>query len=107
MDNEYVTEVVCTERHKNADDRFARDKERLDKAETHQAEQDERTQKIETLIVQTSEILKNHDAKIENHDQRIGALESKPGKSWENFKNLLIGALTTGLVTAILAFVFK
>ena len=101
MDNkDFVSEEVCAERHTNANEKF-------DGIQSDLKDKEERTRRIESLIITMGEIQKNHDAKIENHDKRIGALESKPGKSWEKFKDILIGALTTGLITAVLAFVFK
>lgn len=106
MDN-FVNEGICAERHTNANDRFARDKERIDKVETHQAEQDERSQKIEILTVQTAEILKTHDEKIESYGQRIGVLENKPAKLWEKLQYAIIGALASGFVAALLASLLK
>ena len=99
-EKENVTEEVCTERQKNAAERFSRDKERLDKVEDRQGKQEERTQKIETLTVQTAEILKNHD-------QRLDVLESKPGKLWDRLVFALIGALATGIAGAIIALIIK
>lgn len=29
------------------------------------------------------EILKNHDEKLDNHEHRLGDLESKPAKRWD------------------------
>ena len=106
-EKENVTEEVCTERQKNAAERFSRDKERLDKVEDRQGKQEERTQKIETLTVQTAEILKNQTDTLKNHDQRLDVLESKPGKLWDRLVFALIGALATGIAGEIIALIIK
>lgn len=101
MDNkDFVNEEVCAERHKNANN----------KIETIQADlkdKEERTRKIEALTVQMGEILKNHESKIQNHDERIVALESRPIKFWDKILYLLIGAMATGLVSTILQHAIK
>lgn len=95
-EQDYVAEEVCTERQKNAAERFGRDKERLDKAE-------EKMEKISDLSIQMGEMLKRDDQRLDNHDQRLDALESKPGKLWDRLVFALIGALASGIITAILA----
>lgn len=95
-ENEYVTEEVCGERQKNAAERFGRDKERLDR-------QEEKMEKVSDLSIQMGEILKNHEAKLNDHDQRIWALESRPGKLWDRLIFALIGALATGIVGALIS----
>lgn len=88
---QYVTEEVCTERQKNAAERFARDKERLDL-------QEKKMEKVSDLSIQMGEMLKRHDDELQNHDKRLETLESKPGRLWDRVIFALIGAIASGFV---------
>lgn len=68
---EQVTSDICDTRRRVMDERFARDKERLDR-------QEDKQDRLETLTVQMGEILKNQNKAIESHDVRITTLEHRP-----------------------------
>jgi hypothetical protein len=101
-EKDFVAEEVCIERQRNATERFARDKKRLDDLEANAKEQDERTRKIESLNIQMGEILKNHESKLQNHEERISAVEQRPMKFWDKLQWLIIGALVTGIISLLL-----
>lgn len=94
-EQQYVGEEVCTERQKNAAERFSRDKERLDR-------QEEKTEKISDLSIQMGEMLKRHDDELQNHEQRISTMENKPRQLWDRLIFALIGALASGLIGMLL-----
>lgn len=99
-EKENVTEEVCTERQKNAAERFSRDKERLD-------HQEEKMEKISELSIQMGEMLKRDDLRLDNHEQRISVMEKRPGQLWDRLVFALIGALATGVIGTLLATIFK
>lgn len=83
-------------REKLCDERFARDKERIEKTE-------ELTAKMSELLVQVTEIQKADHEELQEHSKRITTLESKPAmwvdKVW--------AAGISGVVSAIIAFLVK
>ena len=87
-------------RCKIEDERFARDKERLDGMQDN-------LEKVTTLTVQMGEILKQNNDKIENHDKRLTAIECKPSKMVETVKTSAIVLMVGALITAIAALIFK
>lgn len=97
---ESVNQEVCAQRGKVYDERFARDKERLDKLDNKQ-------DRIETLTVQMGEILKNQNKAIDNHDARITTLEHRPGGMWDKIVSGIIAAVTGGLISALIALILK
>ena len=99
---EPVRYSVCEEHKKVIDERFARDKERLDHMET-------KLDDVQTLSIQMGEILKKYDDKIEgqsreleSHEARIKTLEIKPAKLWDKLVYAALGALASGLVALII-----
>ena len=99
-----VNESVCAERHKLEEERFRRDKHDIedlrDKTEKHA----ELMQQVAETNIKMGEILKTHDAKIENHDQRIGILESKPGKRWDVIVNAALQWIVVAVLAAVVIF---
>ena len=87
-------------RCKIEDERFARDKERLDGMEGN-------VDKVISLTVQMGEILKQNNETLKTHEQRIVAIECKPSKMVESVKTALLVTLGGAFVTAIVALIFK
>lgn len=65
--------------------------------------QEARTEQIQTLIMEISEMIKRHDKTIESHDTRLTALERQPGDAWGKVKSGILSALVTGLVAYFLS----
>lgn len=95
-----MEQSYCNGHKQVIDERFARDKERLDKQESRQ-------ERIETLTVQMGEILKSHNSKLDNHDDRISELEGRPGKLWDRLVGAALGAIGTGLAGALVVLILK
>lgn len=98
---------VCEEHKKVIDERFARDKERLDHMET-------KLDEVQTLSIQMGEILKKYDEKLEgqsreleSHEARIKTLEVKPAKLWDKLVYALLGALASGFAALIVNMAVK
>lgn len=98
---------VCEEHKKVIDERFARDKERLDHMET-------KLDEVQTLSIQMGEILKKYDDKLEgqsreleSHEARIKTLEVKPAKLWDKLVYALLGALASGFAALIVNMAVK
>lgn len=98
---------VCEEHKKVIDERFARDKERLDHMET-------KLDEVQTLSIQMGEILKKYDDKLEgqsreleSHEARLKTLEVKPAKLWDKLVYALLGALASGFAALIVNLVVK
>ena len=98
---------VCEEHKKVIDERFARDKERLDHMETKPDE-------VQTLSIQMGEILKKYDDKLEgqsreleSHEARLKTLEIKPAKLWDKLVYALLGALASGFAALIVNMAVK
>ena len=95
-----VTPDICLQHQRVMDERFARDKERLEKLEDNQS-------RIEILTVQMGEILKNQNEAIKNHTSRLEHLESRPGGLWDKVVSGLIAAVTGALAAAIMALIVR
>ena len=98
---------VREEHKKVIDERFARDKERLDHMET-------KLDEVQTLSIQMGEILKKYDDKLEgqsreleSHEARIKTLEVKPAKLWDKLVYALLGALASGFAALVVNLVVK
>lgn len=97
MNDTPVTEALCAARRQTDDERFARDKSRLGKAEA-------RLDDVEKLMHQLSEcntkltaILEAQTKDIEDHEARLAAIEKKPGTYWDKVVAAIIGAAVSAL----------
>lgn len=97
MNDTPVTEALCAARRQTDDERFARDKSRLGKAEA-------RLDDIEKLMHQLSEcntkltaIIEAQTKDIEDHKARLAEIEKKPGTYWDKVVAAIIGAAATAL----------
>ncbi|MGJ4851424.1 hypothetical protein ACH6CV_14370 [Bacillota bacterium Meth-B3] len=75
------------------DERFSRDKQRLDKQE---ATLDE----IKMLNVKLTEMIERHDEAVRKHDDRLAAIEKQPADTWGKVKAAIIGAVASGIAMA-------
>lgn len=95
-DNPFVTEPLCQERRKIEEERLARDKERLDRYE-------ELLSKVSSCQIQLTEISKNHESKLTDHEKRIDEIEHQP-KAW---MDKIISGIIAAVVAALMGVVFK
>lgn len=90
-------------RDKLYDERFARDKERIENHEAHMKEQDEAIRKVQDLTIEMGEMIKRHDERLADQGQRIKIIEQKPGRRWD----LIIDKIITVLVAAAVSALFN
>lgn len=74
MNNTPVNEAVCAARRKIDDERFSRDKDRLDNIEPLM-------RKLSECTVQNAQIIKAHESKLSDHEKRLDEIEHQP-KAW-------------------------
>lgn len=97
---ETITPEICLQHQRVMDERFARDKERLEKLEDNQ-------DRIEILTIQMGEILKNQNETLKNHTTRLEHLESRPGGLWDKVVSGIIAAVTGGLAAALMGLIIR
>ena len=85
-----VSEQLCRERRIVEEERFRRDKERLDKM-------DKLTEKLSQCTVQNAQIIKHHEEKLIDHERRIDNIEHRPGSWWDKVITGLIAAAVAAL----------
>ena len=100
MSNETVSKDMHDGRCQIEDERFARDKERIEKTE-------ENLHKISEASVLFTEILKRHECELDDHGKRIVAIESKPSKLVNAAQIAAISALASSLVAGVVALILK
>jgi hypothetical protein len=85
-------------REKLYDERFARDKERIERHEEHMKEQDAERKELRELTIEMSEMIKRHDERILDHGARLKAIETKPGKRWDMVIDKIVNAVVAACV---------
>jgi hypothetical protein len=86
---ETVSKEYCVSNHKNVDERFGRDLERIRATE-------ELTRKLSDLTIEMQQMIKRHDDEILKHDNRISALEKRPGQLMDKIINAIISLFVGG-----------
>lgn len=90
-----MTAVLCQERMHNHDERFSRDKERLDNHENRIKTTEEAVILLTSLQAKTTEEAKEAA-------DRLRRLERRPGALWDR----VIGAAISALVAGVIAYFF-
>ena len=85
-------------RDKLYDERFQRDKERIEEHERHMKEQDAERKVLRELTIEMSEMIKRHDERITEHGTRITAMEQKPGRRWDMVIDKVVNAVVAACV---------
>ena len=80
------------------DERFARDKERIERHEEHMKEQDAERKELRELTIEMSEMIKRHDERIADQGARIKAMEQKPGRRWDMVIDKIVNAVVAACV---------
>lgn len=94
---EMVSETLCSERQKIQDERFARDKERIENLEKMCGELKQLSTQMGELLKKYDEQLGEHKAELKQQEERLTAIEQRPLRWWEK----LSGAVATSLGAAI------
>ena len=95
-----VDENLCKERQRIHDERFARDKERIEDLERI-------CDKLNRLSIEMSELVKKHDEQLAAQAQRLEAVEAKPLRWWEKFTGAIITALGSAIGGGMLALLIQ
>ena len=85
-------------RDKLYDERFQRDKERIENHEAHMKEQDDAIRKVQDLTIEMGEMIKRHDESLHDQAQRIRQIEQKPGKRWDMVIDKIVNAVVAACV---------
>lgn len=93
MDNQYRDKLI--------DERFARDKERIEEHERHMKQQDDERRDLKETMIRMGELLDKYDEKLESHEKRIDAIEQKPGRRWDMVIDKIITVIVAGFVAYI------
>jgi hypothetical protein len=91
-----VMQAVCDERHKVEDERFARDKERLDGVEKAQ-------QELINVSTKLTQMIEYQQEQVKDHNNRLSDIEKRPGSWLDTIKSAIIAAvigIIAGLFTA-------
>lgn len=84
--SETVSDALCRERQRVQDERFARDKERIEDLEKI-------CEKLNRLSIEMGELIKKHDEELNHQSRRLQVIEQKPLRWWEKFAGAVITAL--------------
>ena len=76
--SETVSDALCRERQRVQDERFARDKERIEDLEKI-------CEKLNRLSIEMGELIKKHDEELNHQSRRLQVIEQKPLRWWEKF----------------------
>ena len=93
-----VDENLCKERQRIHDERFARDKERIEDLERI-------CDKLNRLSIEMGELVKKHDEQLAQQAQRLDSIERKPLRWWEKFAGATVTALGSAVGGGVLAIV--
>lgn len=97
---EPVDKAVCEAKCKVMDERFARDLRDIDDCK-------DRLKKIEELTIQMAELVKTsqeaNQKALEDHDDRLDALEHRPSMWWDKLLSAGISAGVAAIISAIAA----
>ena len=96
---EYVTKEAYEGRCKIADERFARDKDRVDRLEKMIEESHELAQSDHELATEMKSMRKD----IDSLSKRQEIIEQKPAKRWEQAMGYIMAAVLSGVVGYFIA----
>lgn len=96
MDN-YVSEELCRERRCLQDERFSRDRERLEKGE-------DKIDSVEKAVVLLTEMAKQTKEDLADHDKRLETLEHRPNMWLDKGIAAGISAVVSGIIAFVFAF---
>ena len=90
--SETVSDALCRERQRVQDERFARDKERIEDLEKI-------CEKLNRLSIEMGELIKKHDEELNHQSRRLQVIEQKPLRWWEKFAGAVIIYVQRALIS--------
>lgn len=105
MDENSVNREYCTEHNKLIDERFARDKTRLDDQGRRLNGVDDCIKELTICQTQMSELLKRHSDELHEIDNRLSEQEQKPAVIMTKWQAAIISGVVSAIVAIITAFI--
>ena len=105
MDENSVNREYCTEHNKLIDERFARDKTRLDDQGRRLNGVDDCIKELTICQTQMSELLKRHSDELHEIDSRLSEQEQKPAAIMTKWQAAIISGVVSAIVAIITAFI--
>ena len=102
MTENFVTEQLCAARREMDDERFGRDKTRLDKAEKQLEGMGKVIYEISECNAKLTIMVENLSKSNEDHEKRLTEIEMKPGTYWDKIIAGIIGAAVAALMAAVM-----
>ena len=96
MEQRFLNEAVYHEHARLCDERFRRDKDDIDR---HSGDIDD----IKKLTAEISQLVKQNDSTIKNHEKRITGLEHKPSVWIDRIISAGISTLVASVVASVLS----
>lgn len=103
MNDTPVTEAMCAARRQLDDERFARDKSRLGKAEARLDKLEDLMHEISECNVKLTALVEKNTGDVKDHEERITEIEKKPGTYWDKVIAGIIGAAVAALMALVLS----
>lgn len=103
MNDTPVTEAMCAARRQLDDERFARDKSRLGKAEARLDKLEDLAHEISECNVKLTALIEKNAETVADHEDRITEIEKKPGTYWDKVIAGIIGAAVAALMALVIA----
>lgn len=98
MENNNVPEAVCRERLRVQEERFNRDRERLERGE-------QKIDSVEKAVVLLTEMAKQTKEDLADHDRRLETLEHRPNMWMDKAIAAGISAGVSGLIGLLTYFI--
>ncbi len=90
-----MPDTNCELMQKLYDERFTRDKERIEHIE-------DLTTKVSECNIKLSEMVKAHNDKLADHDKRLDDIENRPTALWDKVISGVIAAVVAFLMGVVL-----
>lgn len=90
-----MNDSVCEARGQLYDERFDRDKKRIEKLE-------DLTAKVSECNIKLSTIVNNHNDKLNDHEKRLDDIENRPANLWDKVVSGIIAAAVAFLMGVVL-----
>ena len=103
MEANYVTEQLCAARRNTDDERFSRDKCRIEKVEENISDMEKLMYEVSECNAKLTIMVDNLRKSSEDHEKRITEIEKKPGTYWDKIVSGIIGAVVAAFMALVLA----
>ena len=100
-----VNKEFCVEHNKLIDERFARDKSRLDEQEKRLSGVGDCIKELTICQTQMSELLKRHSDELHEIDGKLSEQEQKPAVIMTKWQTAIISGVVSAIVAIITALI--